>query len=105
MKTLVTLVIAGAALLAAGATGARAQDSYCERGFYAHARSPYGATYDARAAARSRAIGIWKTKIRTYCPDHSAFWWRAREKRIACDVYGGGVVCDIFGRPAHKLLR
>lgn len=103
MKKLVPLASLALVVVMTGA--AQAQEPYCERGFYAHARASYGAAYDARKAARSRAIGIWKTKIRTYCPDHSAFWWRAREKRIECDAFEGGIVCDIFGRPAHKVLR
>lgn len=107
-----TLAVLGAlAVLAASTMFTPAQASYCERGFYAHARMANGLNYDppryydARALARSRAIGIWKTKVRTYCPDHSAFWWRALDKRIQCEGYAGGVVCDIYGRPAHKFFH
>lgn len=105
MRQITRLVPPALALLLLGATSASAQVPACVRGFNAHAHVPYGSTYDARAAARSRAIGIWKTKVRVYCPDHSAFWWRAREKNIDCDTRSGGIVCDIYGRPANKLLH
>lgn len=111
MKLLNSVALPTLALLATSAMIVPAHASYCERGFYVHARAPNGLNYDpprqydTRALARSRAIGIWKTKVRTYCPDHSAFWWRALDKRIQCEGYAGGVVCDIYGRPAHKFFR
>ncbi len=105
MKVITSLSLAAIALLAMSTTSASAQVSRCERGFYAHARANFDYPYDTRSDARSRAIGIWKTKVRTLCPEHSAFWWRAADKRIDCVNYTGGIVCDIYGRPAHKIFR
>lgn len=105
MRKFTRLVLPALALLVLGAASASAQVPACARGFHAHAHVAYGNTYDARTAARSRAIGIWKTKVRVYCPDHSAYWWRAKEKAIDCDSRSGGIVCDIYGRPAGKLFH
>lgn len=103
------------ALSAAGAltvlANAPAHAGRCDRGFAAIARAPHAATanrpgtYDTTRLARSRAIRYWKMKVRTLCPDHSAFWWRAFDKDVECEGYAGGMACRVEARPAHKFLR
>jgi len=111
MKTLSALSLAAGAALLIGLTTTAAEAGRCDRGFYAQARVPNALnydpprTYDATALARSRAIGLWKMKVRTLCPDHSAFWWRAFEKDVACEGYAGGIGCRVAARPAHKFFR
>lgn len=104
MKSLSALGLAACTALSIGLSASGAEAGKCDRGFYAQARAPSG-TYDATALARARAIGFWKMKVRTLCPDHSAFWWRAFEKDVACEGYAGGIGCRVAARPAHKIFR
>lgn len=107
-STVFGLCTAAAAMMLVSAT---AQAGRCDRGFSAVARVPSGANftppraYDATRLARSRAIRYWKMKVRTLCPDHSAFWWRAHDKDVACEGYAGGIACRVAARPAHKFLH
>lgn len=111
MKTLQALSLAASAMLLIGLSATTAEASRCDRGFHAQARVPHALAYDAprpgdaTALARSRAIGLWKMKVRTLCPDHSAFWWRAFEKDVSCEGYAGGIGCRVAARPAHKFFR
>lgn len=111
MNTPSALSLAAGAALLIGFTTTSAEAGRCDRGFYAQARVANGLNYDpprhydATALARSRAIGLWKMKVRTLCPDHSAFWWRAFEKDVACEGYAGGIGCRVAARPAHKFFR
>jgi hypothetical protein len=105
------LGLAACAALAIGLSATGAEAGRCDRGFAAQARVANGLNYDppraydATALARSRAIGLWKMKVRTLCPDHSAFWWRAFEKDVSCEGYAGGIGCRVAARPAHKFFR
>lgn len=111
MTPLSALRLAASVALAIALTTTSASAGRCDRSFYAQARVPNGMNFDppqhynATTVARSRAIGLWKMKVRTLCPDHSAFWWRAFEKDVACEGYAGGIGCRVAARPAHKIFR
>lgn len=111
MKHLSALGLGAIVALGLGLSASNAEASRCDRGFYTQARVANGMNYDppryydTTALARSRAIGLWKMKVRTLCPDHSAFWWRAFEKQVECDGYAGGIGCRVQARPAHKFFR
>lgn len=111
MTSLSALNLAAGAALLIGLTTTSAEAGRCDRSFAAQARVASGFNYDsphttdATKLARSRAIGLWKMKVRTLCPDHSAFWWRSFEKDVACEGYAGGIGCRVAARPAHKFFR
>jgi len=111
MTSLSALGLAACALLGIAFTSTSAEAGRCDRGFYAQARVPHVVNedlpraYDATKVARARAIGLWKMKVRTLCPDHSAFWWRAFEKDVSCEGYAQGIGCRVAARPAHKIFR
>lgn len=103
-----TLLALSALLLAVGVGGAAAKDE-CQGAIVASARAPNGLNleppqhYDTEKLARSRAIASWQQKVAALCPQDSTLWWRARDKKVDCEGYAGGIGCEVSARPARKL--
>ncbi len=54
--------------------------------------------------ARRRAIDNWEQQVTSACPRHSAYWWRSRNQRIACEGTAGREYCTATAAPAKKFL-
>ena len=97
-----------ALLLALGISGAVAKDA-CQGAIADSARAPNGLNldppqhYDTEKLARGRAIAGWQQKVATRCPLYSTLWWRARDRKVDCEGYAGGIGCEVSARPARKL--
>lgn len=61
--------------------------------------------YNMNALARKRAIADWHEKVELKCPHESSLWLRARNKKIACDGYAGGLGCEATAVPARRIFR
>jgi hypothetical protein len=93
-----------ALLLALGVCSAAAKDA-CPGPIVASARAPNGLNldppqhYDTEKLARSRAITGWRREVAKRCPQSSTLWWRARDKKIDCEGYAGGIECQARAQP------
>ena len=61
--------------------------------------------YNMEKLAKSRAIANWQEKVRAACSGASTAWLRARDKKIECDGYAGGLGCEATATPARKFFR
>jgi len=61
--------------------------------------------YNPEKLARDRAIAAWRAKVSQICPQVSNFWWRARDRKISCEGYAGGIGCEVSGTPATHIGR
>lgn len=55
--------------------------------------------YDMEKTARRRAIAAWRAEVGRRCPKASTAWWRARDRKIECDGYAGGLGCAATAVP------
>lgn len=96
-----------ALLVATGVSGAAAEDA-CASEIVVSARAPNGLNldppqrYDTQKLARSRAIAGWQRNVATRCPHSSPLWRRARDRKVDCEGYAGGIGCDASARPAPR---
>ena len=60
--------------------------------------------YDAQALAKKKALADWSAKVKSGCPGYSHLWFRASQKRIACDAYAGGIGCEATAHPHKRRL-
>ncbi len=58
--------------------------------------------YDTEALARTRAISSWADRVRAECPGRAADWGAARNAKLACEGYAGGIMCEASAAPRAR---
>ncbi len=61
--------------------------------------------YNMEKLAKGRAIAKWRTAVALKCAARSSLWWRAGNKKIACEGYAGGLGCEVTGTPGPRFWR
>lgn len=104
--------LAGTALLLVIAclAPAHAEDA-CLEPVKAYARAANPLNYDPpkhynpERLAKDRAIARWRDEVASKCPRASNLWWRARDRKVECEGYAGGIGCDVSAIPAIRSTR
>ena len=109
-RTAALAVLVAAVGLAAGLAPASAE-SACEQSITASGRAANPQNYDPpkhynpETLAKDRAIAKWRELVAAKCPHDSNFWWRARDRKVTCEGYAGGISCEASGTPAKHMGR
>lgn len=71
-------------------------------------RAPHGTNfdpprkYDTEALARKRAMDAWADRVRAECPGRAAGWSGARNAKLECEGYAGGIMCEASAAPRGR---
>ena len=101
----------GVVILAVALAGPAAAESACQAGITGVGRAANPLNYDPPKhynmgeLAKKRAIANWHEQVNAKCRHDSSLWFRARNKKIECDGYAGGIGCEATAIPARRIFR
>lgn len=58
--------------------------------------------YDMEARAKALAVADWRGKVGRQCSGASSDWAKAKNKKLECEGYAGGLMCSARGIPGDR---